>query len=99
MKIQAITAKPLVPYGRASSIKKQKFELRAQPALVENFNADGIRPDMSQCESVPAGQGRLFAASHAPDTSAMAALRQQGQSQYPNGQEGKGNFLRGADGG
>ncbi|MDR1508698.1 MAG: TrbI/VirB10 family protein [Synergistaceae bacterium] len=79
MKVQAITAKP----------------------VVENFKASGSDAERapSQGESGLAGQGRVAAASPAPDPSAMAALIQQGQSQDPNGQAGKGNFLRGADGG
>jgi type IV secretion system protein VirB10 len=76
MKIQAITAKP----------------------VVENFKADGIEEGgaPSQGESGSSGQMRLRAAN---DTAAMAALMQQGQFQDPNGQDGKGNFLRGTDGG
>jgi type IV secretion system protein VirB10 len=80
MKIQAITAKP----------------------LVENFNADGgdVERSISQGESGLSGQGRVRAAPLTDDPSAMTALiQQQGQSQDPNGQAGKGNFLRGADGG
>jgi type IV secretion system protein VirB10 len=79
MKIQAITAKP----------------------VVENFKVDAIEEGgaPSQDESGSSGQGRLRAASPANDTAAMAALMRQGQSQDPNGQDGKGNFLRGAEGG
>jgi predicted transposase/invertase (TIGR01784 family) len=45
-------------------------------------------------------QGRVRAAPLTDDPSSTTALIQrQGQSQDPNGQAGKGNFLRGADGG
>jgi type IV secretion system protein VirB10 len=77
MKIQAITAKP----------------------LVENFKTDGTDVERSQSQGESGLAGRFSASSPAPDPSAVAALMQQGQSQDSNGQEGKGNFLRGADGG
>jgi type IV secretion system protein VirB10 len=77
MKIQAITAKP----------------------VVENFKVDDADDERSQGESGLAGQERLRATSPADDSAALAALMQQGQSQDPNRQEGKGNFLRGTDGG
>jgi type IV secretion system protein VirB10 len=79
MKIQAITAKP----------------------VVENFKTDGSEREraQSQGESGLSGQGRVRAAPLTDDASAMTALIQQWQSQDPNGQAGKGNFLRGADGG
>jgi type IV secretion system protein VirB10 len=83
MKIQALTARPLVENFKVE--ESENGEQRRGGSEPANLGQVGLISAASRSPS--------------SDPSALAALIQQGQTPDPNGQERKQNFLRGADGG
>ena len=90
----------------ASQLRMMKIQALTAKPVVEDFRQDGSGGESGAGQSAMSGTSgfQVNAGQSSPiimDSATMAALmqQQQGQSQEPNGQTGKQNFLRGGNGG
>ena len=90
----------------ASQLRMMKIQALTAKPVVEDFRQDGSGGESGAGQRATSGTSgfQVNAGQSSPiimDSATMAALmqQQQGQSQDPNGQAGKQNFLRGGNGG